>query len=47
LGKLFIWLRKALEGRKLDILRRKALAKKAKQDREKKIADKEDRTIKR
>ena len=33
-GKLFIWLKKAIESRKLDITRRKALAKQAKQNRE-------------
>ena len=47
IGKLFIWLRKAIEARKLDIIRRKALAKQAKQNRENKIKEHEDRAVKR
>ena len=47
LGKLFQWLRKAIEGRKLDITRRKALARQARQNRENKIKEHEDRATKR
>jgi hypothetical protein len=47
LGKLYLWLRNAIDGRKLDITRRKALARQAKQNRENKIKEHEDRTIKR
>jgi len=46
-GKLYSWLRKAIEARKLDITRRKALARQAKQNRENKNKEHEDRTVKR
>jgi len=46
-GKLYLWLKKAIESRKLDIIRRKALAKQAKQNRENKMKEHEDRAVKR
>ncbi len=45
-GKLYSWLRRAIEGRKSDITRRKAFAKQSHKNRENKIKDHEDRTIK-
>ena len=43
-GKLYKWLLSAYNGRKSDITRRKALTKKAREDREAKIKASEDRT---
>lgn len=43
LGRLFKWLTTALAGRKLDITRRKIATRRAKEDRQDKIAKEEDR----
>jgi len=45
-GRLFKWLKLALENRKLDIVRRAALIQKERQERDSKIKAKEDRETK-